>query len=291
MKPVRTLLLVILSLLLLGGCVKVDLDLTVASDDTISGTMILAVDKSIPSSEQVQQQLEAGLPPGVTSEPYEDEQYRGITATYDKVPIADFAGQGPEGAMQASTLRREGDFYIYGQPDPAPPAPVPGLENAMYRVKLTFPGEVVETNGVADGNSVEWTDPGITPYAKAEAAPDLLVPILIGSLAALVLVAGVLAAVLLIRRRRAAAATVAATPDQGGYDPTAFTGVFDGGQEFTGRSGPAGPPSGPPAAGGSYGPTGAPPPPAPGDPDPWSAEGARRAEASDETIWRRPDGS
>ena len=223
-------------LLVLAGCVKVDLDLEVHSDDTISGTMLLGVSKELPNAQQAVEQLKSQLPPDVTTEPWSDDKFVGVSVTYEDTPIDEFStptatGTGGDTGLG---LRREGDFFIMGSPD-AEESGSPDLSGLQpsYRVKLTFPGPVVEGNGTIDGNSIEWTDMDITPYVKARATSALIVPILIGVGVVLILAAAALLVVLMVRRNRSpqpAASTTGAWsgqpgPQPGGHDPTQFTGA------------------------------------------------------------------
>lgn len=305
-------------LLVLSGCVKVDLDLEVHSDNTVSGTMILGLSQQLPNAEQAVEQLKSQLPPGATSEPWSDSEYVGVRISYDRVPIDEFSTPSVEGAGDTGLgLRREGDFFILGSPeDTAPDGPDLSGIDAVYRVRLTFPGPVVEGNGTIDGRSIEWTDMGVSPYAKARASSAVLVPVLIAVGVVLVLAAAALLVFLMMRRQRAAQPAAAGTtttaahgwsgqpgaPD-GGHDPTHFTGatVDRPGAWGSGSAAgvptppgwdPAGQQSQPPQSYPPAGPTGSPwdqqqpsqPQPSPQPPadDPWDGGDDR------ESPWQRP---
>lgn len=207
--------------LALSGCVKIDLDLEVNSDNTVSGSMILGVSKELPNVQQVVDQLRSQLPPDTVSEPWSDEQFVGFRVTYDKLPIDEFST--PTAANVGDTglgLRREGNFFLVGTPPDGSEPDGPDMSGLqpVYRVRLTFPGPVVEGNGTIDGNSIEWTDNTVTPYAKARANSVVLVPVLIGAGVVLILLAAGLLVVLAIRHQRTPQQAV---PTTGAADPFA----------------------------------------------------------------------
>ncbi|MGD7788052.1 LppM family (lipo)protein [Propionibacteriaceae bacterium Y1700] len=235
MKFLRALLAGVACLLLLTGCFKVDADYEISSDDTLSGSMIFGFSKELPEAEakQAMEQMQKGLPAGVKVEPWENEKFRGIEATYDKVPLSEFQMQ-TAGDTSGMGLRREGDYFVLGDKNAEQSAPLT-MSGYEYEVTFTFPGEVEDANGVIDGNTVTWTDPNVTPYAKAKASGGLLVPILIGVAVVVLLAAGGGAAYLLIRRNKKAG-----QQQGGGYDPTAFGGAQPDNDPFADQPGQQG---------------------------------------------------
>lgn len=225
-------------LLTLTGCVKVDLDLEVHSDDTISGTLIMGVSKEVPNAEQAVDQLQGQLPPGATSEPWSDDKFVGVQITYDNTPIDQFST--PSAGMGGDTglgLRREGDFFILGSPDAETDSPdLTGLQ-PVYRVRLTFPGPVVEGTGQIDGRSIEWTDMNVNPYVKARATSVVLVPLLIGAAVVLVLAAAALVVFLALRRQRASHRTAEAQPTWAAPQDQSGTGQYGTSQYGTSQYG------------------------------------------------------
>jgi len=153
---------------LLGACMKLDMDLQVSADDTVSGTVVFAIDKQLleltgQSAEDVLG--DTPLPTdvqGVSTDAYEDDRFAGQQFSFESVPLADFnSGEDPESLQ----IVREGDsFRVTGVLDLSSATGatgVPGLEdafqNAELRIRIAFPGEVTDSNGQVDGNTVTWT--------------------------------------------------------------------------------------------------------------------------------------
>ena len=81
--------------LVLAGCVRLDVDLKVASDDTVDGTVVIAVDeKALQAAGQDRDTLYATLAAnfpsadGVTTQKYDKDGFAGIQLTLNDVPIA-----------------------------------------------------------------------------------------------------------------------------------------------------------------------------------------------------------
>lgn len=159
--------------LLMTGCIKLDMDLKVSSDSKVSGTVIFGFNKQLlslsgQSASQVLQGSSQGVPasgaPGTSVSPYEDDQFSGEKITYDNVDLAQF-NQGD--SSDSLKIVKVGDqFQVSGALDfsntaqngnTLGPAAQQALSSAQLRVKLTFPGAVTSSNGTIDGNSVTWT--------------------------------------------------------------------------------------------------------------------------------------
>jgi len=171
------------SILLLTGCVKLDMNLTVSAKDTVSGTYIIAVDKALlqlanQDPDALYQQLtatigQAPLPKGASIEAkkYDDGKFAGATITIDGVPISQMnkiGGTGTDtGDSSASnfSLTHDGDVFHFSatidtssssQGDTDISIPASAASEAEIRVMMTFPGDVTETNGDKHGTSVTW---------------------------------------------------------------------------------------------------------------------------------------
>src|SRR5688572_32506219 len=105
---------------LLAGCFKVDMDLDVTADNTVSGTAVVAVEESLLElSGQNVDQLFADmdlseLPPGSSAEPYEEDGFVGRQITFEDVPLDEFTGNGTlSGTASGEDLNivREGDEF------------------------------------------------------------------------------------------------------------------------------------------------------------------------------------
>ena len=153
---------------LLSACLKLDMDLRVSADDTVSGNVIFAMDKELLelTGQSVEDVLGADAPvptdaQGVSAAPYEDDQFAGQQFSFDAVPLAQFnQDEDPE----SLTIVREGDtFRVSGVLDlsgATGATGLPGFEDAFQgaelRIRISFPGEVTDSNGDVDGNTVTW---------------------------------------------------------------------------------------------------------------------------------------
>jgi hypothetical protein len=213
--------------LLLAGCVRVDMELEVSHQNTVSGSAILAVDDSLlelsgQSADELFQGMDTttDLPDGATVEPYEDDGFVGQRITFEEVALAEFSqggGMAPSG--EELSITREGDeFLVNGRLDMTSSefggggeVPQQFLENIEFRIAITFPGSVSSSTGDVDGNTVTWTPQvgertEIRAVASAIPSTSSLLPIVLAVVGALVL-AFVLFLVV-SRRRTPASATV-----------------------------------------------------------------------------------
>ena len=168
--------------LLLTGCIKLNMDLVINSDDTVSGTVQFGVQKELLelTGQSVEDLIgEVPLPsdaPGVTTEPFEDDEFAGQQFNFDRVSIAQFNQSqvsGPTGlsgvpATDQLTITRRGDTFVVagvldmsggvtGVTSPFGGTGAELLQSADIRISITFPGDVVEaTGGQVDGNTVTY---------------------------------------------------------------------------------------------------------------------------------------
>lgn len=247
--------------LLLAGCVKVDMNLEVSPENTVSGEAVLAVDESLvelsgQSPDQLFQDLDlSDLPDGASVEPYEDGGFIGQQVNFASVPLSEFSGGETLGASgEELSIRRVGnEFHVDGRLDMSGAeftggqVPEQFLDTFEFRIAVTFPGPVRSATGSVDGNTVTW-EPKIGQNteirAVASAIPSSGSPWLLIALVAVgALVLGAVLFLLLGRRRP--------TPAEGPVDgpPGALDADADAG-------------AGPPAVTT----TPQPPPPPPGEP-------------------------
>jgi hypothetical protein len=224
--------------LLLAGCFKVDMNLDVAADNTVSGSAIIAVDDSLLelTGQDVDQLLEdmdlSDLPPGSTAEPYQEDGFVGQEITFAEMPLDEFATNnalsGSGTGEELSIVRRGDEFHVMGGFDMSgqeftgteiPPGIMDSFE---FRISITFPGEVKSATGDIDGNTVTW-EPTFGENTRVEAVASAI-PSSSSPLLMIVLIAvGVLAVgavIFFLTHRR----TPATEPDLGfGGMPTAGT--------------------------------------------------------------------
>jgi hypothetical protein len=103
---VRAALVIVACLVALTGCVKIDGDLKVNSDETVSGSMKIGVDKQLVESsgqslDKVRDQVEQGIKQtttdGVTCKAFEDDKYVGSDCKFDNVPFSKMGSSTDEG--------------------------------------------------------------------------------------------------------------------------------------------------------------------------------------------------
>ena len=157
--------------LLLAGCLKLDMAITISPDDTVDGQMVFAVNKQLLelTGQNVDDVLGDTTVPsdveGATQEPYEDGDFVGTQVTFEDVALSDLSeGSDPD----ALTIVRTGDTYeVDGVMDlstedadlegnPFEDQITEAFDTAQLRIAITFPGEVLETNGQVDGTTVTW---------------------------------------------------------------------------------------------------------------------------------------
>jgi len=157
--------------LLLAGCLKLDMAVTISPDDTVDGEMVFAVNKQLLelTGQSVDDMLGDTTVPsdvdGATQEPYEDEDFVGTQVTFENVTLSDLSERSDPDAL---TIVRAGDTYeVDGvmdlsteaadlQGNPFEDQISQAFDTAELRIAITFPGEVLETNGQVDGTTVTW---------------------------------------------------------------------------------------------------------------------------------------
>ena len=170
--------------LLLAGCFKVNMDVEVSPENTVSGSAIIAVDDSLlelsgQSADQLFEDMDlSDLPAGASVDPYEEDGFVGQQITFDEVSLEDFRGNNTlsgAGADDQLDIVRQGDeFHVTGAIDMSgqeftgSEVPEQFMDNFEFRVSITFPGEVKSATGDIDGNRVTW-EPRIGENTRVEA--------------------------------------------------------------------------------------------------------------------------
>ncbi|WP_155373330.1 LppM family (lipo)protein [Catellatospora vulcania] len=236
-KPLRTLAVLALAAFSLTGCMKLDMNMTVNSDDTLDGTVIMALDKSVLqlSGKSAEEAFASAgesltdLPKGTRTEVYDDGKYYGKKIIYDDLPLTEF-NTGEKGAP--SITHANGKYLFTADLDtganglgPQAEMVKPFLSSLQITFAVTFPGKVVEHDdkAVVDGDTVRWN---VALGGKNElravaeegsAFPWLVVAVVGGILGLAVIVGIVFLAVWLTRRKTPAAAP--ADPYATSFDP------------------------------------------------------------------------
>jgi len=164
---------------LMTGCIKLNMDLGINSDNTVSGTVEFGVQKELLdlTGQNVEDLLGSDAPfpsnaPGVTVEPFDDGEFAGQQFIFEDVPIAEFNSGGVTGAGDTLNIARQGDtFVVTGVLDlssglsglSGATGPFGGtggaqfFESAEIKIAITFPGAVVQApGGQIDGNTVTY---------------------------------------------------------------------------------------------------------------------------------------
>ncbi|WP_157553526.1 LppM family (lipo)protein [Jiangella gansuensis] len=185
--PVRALAVAVMAAAL-TGCLKVDMELDVNTDDTVDGEMVFAVSRDVmamaesmgedPDALLDELEQQGGLPDDTEVEEYEDDDYVGQRFVFDGVALSEFSQD--EGGFE---IVHEGDeFVVSGTMDMSDMdmggmtgEDLEGLEDELggdlgdlgdlegmmesfdLQLSITFPGEVREHNGELDGTTVTWT--------------------------------------------------------------------------------------------------------------------------------------
>lgn len=190
-SPKSVLALILAGVLVLTGCVKVDADLEVSADSTVSGTIIMGLQKSLGPTAEDLEDMATDMPPGMERKPWEDEEYIGSQYTFEDLYFDSI------NELEIVQFSREGDVIVVSsEANEMAGAP----SGAEIKIAITFPGKVLEANGKISGRTVTWSSLDVPPSARAEASSSSLPYILIAVAVLLVLGAGV-AGFLLIKKR------------------------------------------------------------------------------------------
>lgn len=156
---------------LMTGCLRAEQRLTLNQDDTVDGTITIAVSEQLielagSSADEVIDQVTEGdspLPEGVDAQidDYDQDGFVGKTFTFTGASLDQINEQGD------LTIVRQGDAFVVDgqidmstgaeQIDPNDPTTQGLLEEFEVSVSVTFPGAVTEHDGSLDGTTVTWT--------------------------------------------------------------------------------------------------------------------------------------
>jgi hypothetical protein len=162
MNRVRAALVVAACLFALTGCVKLDADLKVNSNETVSGDMQIGVDKELLQSsgqslDKVRGQIESGIKEttteGVTCKPFDDGKYVGSSCDFENVSFEKMNGASGGGV----TYRKDGDKFIVSAKDNGL-GQVPSSTQPSVNFKITMPGKIIEHDDGAkiDGRTATY---------------------------------------------------------------------------------------------------------------------------------------
>lgn len=163
MNRVRAALVLVACLVALTGCVKLDADLKVGSNETVSGDMQIGVDKQLLESsgqslDKVREQIENGIKEsttdGVTCKAFEDDRYVGSNCTFESVPFDKMGSSSGDGVG----FRKEGDKVIVTVKADNLGNNVPSGSQPTVDFKITMPGKILEHDDGAkiDGRTATY---------------------------------------------------------------------------------------------------------------------------------------
>jgi len=173
----------ILSTFLLTGCIKLDMDLTVNTDRTVSGTVIGAIsdylaelteESTDTSSNSLTSELDSLFDentPGVTVREYKSGGFTGQQYILDHVAISELSGDGTDAdsfniKIVGNKVTVSGVLDLSMDEDTTSGLELFGVDltkglfsSAQMRIAVRFPGKVVSSSGEisADGKQVVWT--------------------------------------------------------------------------------------------------------------------------------------
>ncbi|MBV1854965.1 LppM family (lipo)protein [Catellatospora tritici] len=221
-RPIRALAALALVAFGLSGCMKLDMDLTVNSNDTLDGTAIVALDRSLlsMSGKSPQEAFDSAgdsvkdLPKGSRTEVYDDGKFYGKKIIYDDLSFAAFNS----GAAGAPRIEHANGKYTFtadlktGASDLGPQAELarPFLSGIQITIALTFPGDIVEHDSRAqvDGRKVTWRlslgeDNRLRAVAEDGPAFPWVVVAAVGGVAGLAVIVGIVVLAVWLTRRHA----------------------------------------------------------------------------------------
>jgi len=149
-------LLVVLTLL--GGCARVRTALALQPDDTVVGEIVVATPEKGPNDPGPVITLPSDLSDEVEVSEYRQDGYAGSVLRFSTLTFTEVSTlatvAGPAGGPAPFTLRRVGNrVLVDGSVDLTR---ILG-DRADFQLKISFPGEVLETTGDAESGTVSWT--------------------------------------------------------------------------------------------------------------------------------------
>jgi hypothetical protein len=175
------------AVLALSGCIKLDMDMKVKSNDKIDGTMIVGFSTQL--IEMIGQKKEdflkemktssADLPKGAKASVYDKKGFVGTQITFKDLPVSDFTKATGAAAGAAATtsggassddfklVKKAGKWNFSGTMDlkggdsESGSPDLSALGKTMkseVRIKMTFPGKITKHDkaGKVSGNSITW---------------------------------------------------------------------------------------------------------------------------------------
>jgi hypothetical protein len=157
-----------------GGCARVRAALAVQADDTVDGELVVATPTTGTDDKGPAIEVPGEIRDDVEVSTYRQEGYTGSLLrfsglSFDQLGLLSQAA-GPAGQKVQFALRRAGNRLIVSGKVDLTTVPV---DKADFQLKITTSGEVLETNGDADGGTASWSfDAGKVGDVSAVIAVD-----------------------------------------------------------------------------------------------------------------------
>jgi len=174
----RALSVVLMAVLVLGalsGCARVRTALALQPDDTVTGEVVIATPQKTPDDRGPTLTLPEDLRSEVDVSDYRQDGYAGSVLrfsglSFDQVAqLTSVAGAAGEQRTQL-TLRRAGNRVLVSGKVDLTTIPV---DRADFQLKISAPGEVLDTNGDTDSGTISWNfTPGEVGDIRASLAYD-----------------------------------------------------------------------------------------------------------------------
>lgn len=163
MKRLASVLLLLLGVALLAGCMRVDGDLTISPEDTVSGKVTVAVDREWATSHgsdpetmfaPILQDLQEAQGSGVSAERYESDGFVGLTLTLRHTPLERISAA-TSGVLQIT--KAAGEYQVNGDFTGLSELSGDGaIAPWQLELSITFPNGVTESDGEISGSTVTW---------------------------------------------------------------------------------------------------------------------------------------
>jgi hypothetical protein len=173
-RALALVLALLLALFALSGCARVRAALAVQADDTVNGEIVIATPQTSADDKGPAIDVPEDIRNDVEVSAYRQEGYTGSLLRFSGLTFDQLgqlsAAAGPTGQKVQFALRRAGNRLIVSGKVDLTTVPV---DKADFQLKITTSGEVLETNGDADGGTASWTfDPGKVGDVSAVIAAD-----------------------------------------------------------------------------------------------------------------------
>jgi hypothetical protein len=160
--------------MLLGGCARVRTALAVQPDDTVDGEIVLASPETGPEDKGPKLTIPPDIDDAIEVSGYHQDGYVGSVLRFTGLTFPQVSElqrvAGDAGGGVGLTIRRSGNRVVTSGKVDLTTVPV---DKADFQLKISYPGEITDSNGDADSSTVSWTfTPGQVDEVSAVVAFD-----------------------------------------------------------------------------------------------------------------------